>query len=416
MRKTAALLLVLLVLASALLIGAEMAFGAASVEGSWTTVAPLPKPYYENVGAAVVNGKIYFLGGDICERYDPETNSWTAVTPPPVYNAWGAVVACQNKIYVIGGAAEYPTQVYDPATGTWENRTSPPGTTLSHQATAVDDKIYLIGGAQLAPLGILATSAVNYVYDTTTDSWSTMAPIPTPVSSYASAVLDGKIYIIGGRTATVKVKNATDLVQIFDPKTNRWTEGTPIPTGVSSAGACSTSGVYAPKRIYVVGGLRGYSGGGTSYDATKTGTDVNQVYDPKTGSWSLAASLPDVCWGLSLVNVNDILFSVGGTNGTHGPIYVSGDLSDWDAAKQLMSRTKVQATCKYIPAGYDESLLPSPSPSTSPSPSPSPEPQPETFLTLLVVAASIAVIIVAAGLLVYHKKRSHEVDGGGGGI
>jgi N-acetylneuraminic acid mutarotase len=116
-----------------------------------------------------VNGKIYFIGGDICERYDPETNSWTAVTPPPVYNAWGAVAACQNKIYVIGGAAEYPTQVYDTATGTWENRTSPPGTTFGHKANAVNNKIYVISGGQYAPYGCLATSAVNYVYDTVMD-------------------------------------------------------------------------------------------------------------------------------------------------------------------------------------------------------------------------------------------------------
>ena len=36
--------------------------------------------------------------------------------------------------------------------------------------------------------------------------------------------------------------NATDLVQIFDPKTNEWTLGNPMPIGVANAGACSTSG------------------------------------------------------------------------------------------------------------------------------------------------------------------------------
>jgi len=378
MSKTAAMLFVLVFLVAAFLTASDLVFGGEVAEDSWVTLAPLPEPYFSAKGAVVVDGKIYFIADDLCMRYDPETNNWTEITQPSVYSLWGAVAACQNKIYVIGGAAEHPTQVYNPSTDTWENRTSPPGTTLSHQAIAVDDKIYVIGGAQLAHLGILATSAVNYVYDTVTNSWSTMAPIPTPVSSYASAVLDDKIYIIGGRTATVKVKNATNLVQIFDPITNKWIEGTPIPTGVSNAGACSTSGLYAPKRIYVVGGLQGYDGGATSYDATKTGTDVNQVYDPKTGSWSLAASLPEIRWGFSLVNVNDALYAVG------------------------------QKTERYIPLGYDESLLPTPSP--SPTPSLSPEPQQEPFPTVTVVAVSVAAAVVVAGLLVHFKRRKSEVE------
>jgi len=388
MRKTAALLLVLLVLAAAFLAGAYFAFGGEVVEDFWVTVAPLPKPYYENVGAAVAYGKIYFLGGDICERYDPGINAWTAITPPPVYNAWGAVVACQNKIYVIGGVAEHPTQVYDPTTGTWENRTSPPGTTFGHRANAVNNKIYVISGGQYAPYGTLATSAVNYVYDTAIDSWSTMASIPTPVSNYASAVLDNKIYVIGGRTATdvSYVANTTDMVQIFDPKTNQWTIGKPIPNATYNAGACSTSGLLAPKRIYVVGGWK---------------TDLNQVYDPKTGSWSLAANLPKIRSGLSLVNVNDVLYAVGGSNGTVH-VTVKADLSDWEAAKQLMSTTKVQATERYIPIGYDGALPPTPSPSTTASPTPEP------FPTLSIAAASIAVIVVVAGLLVYFKKRKRK--------
>ncbi|MCJ7761982.1 hypothetical protein MUP38_00835, partial [Candidatus Bathyarchaeota archaeon] len=271
MRKTVLAVTVILVLtAAAFLAGANPALGDALVEDSWTTVAPLPKPYYDNLGAAVVNGKIYFFGEEIAERYDPGTNTWTAVTPPPIYHMWGEITACKNKIYLIGGTEDDPTQVYDTATDTWGNRTPLPGVAFGHRANVVGDKIYLISGAQYAPLGIFAFSDANYVYDPTTDSWSKMAPIPTPVSSYASAVLDNKIYIIGGRTATdvSYVANTTDMVQIFDPKTNQWTTGPSIPTGVYAAGACSTSGLAAPKRIYVVGGWK---------------TNLTQVYDSETG-------------------------------------------------------------------------------------------------------------------------------------
>lgn len=393
MRKTAALLLVLLVLASALLTGANFAFGDGLVEDSWVTVAPFrvtPKLYSPALGAVTVNGKIYFIGDGINERYDPDTNAWTAVTPPPVYHPWSTVVACQNKIYIIGGSAESPTQVYDPLTDTWENKSSIPVTLWEYRATVVDDKIYVISGLKLAGLSIFNPSAATYVYDTATDTCSEMASIPTPVGCYASAVLDGKIYIIGGGTATTTPNNATDLVQVFDPKTNQWTAGKPLPIGVYKAAACSTSGLIAPKRIYVVGGSLRYDGGGLSVSSSaKTITNLTQVYDLETGSWSLAAPLPEFRLYFWLVNVNDALYAIGGEK--------SGSF---------------EVTERYIPLGYDESLLPTPSPSptASPTATPSPTQAPSsTFPTVPVAAASVvAFVVMGAGLLFYFKKHKRK--------
>jgi hypothetical protein len=183
MRKTVLAVTVILVfLVAAFLAGANPASGGAVVEDSWTTVAPLPVSYSGFIGAAAVDGEIYFIGYDLCERYDPGTNTWASIAPLPIYTG-SAVVVCQNKIYVIGGD---PTQVYDPATDTWENRTSIPRTIYRQQANVVDDKIYVIFGQQPSPLSIINPSDVNYVYDSATDSWSTMASIPTPVEGYAS--------------------------------------------------------------------------------------------------------------------------------------------------------------------------------------------------------------------------------------
>jgi N-acetylneuraminic acid mutarotase len=290
----------------------------------------------------------------------------------------------------------------------WENRTSMPKTIAGrYTPVVVDDKIYVIGGAEPAPLGVVKISANNYVYDPATDAWSEMASIPTPVTGYAAAVSDNKIYIIsGGTLESAYMGNTTDVVQVFDPKTNQWTNGAPIPTGVYAAGACSTSGYFAPKRIYVVGGQVDFSPGGTSADLVDYGINLTQVYDPETETWSSAASIPDIRWGLSLVNVMDALYAVGGVNGTV-QVYVSADLSDWEAAKQLMSTIRVQATCKYIPIGYDGPLLP------TASPSPTASPTAEPFPTVPVAAASIiSVVVVIAGLLVYYKKRNREAGQG----
>ena len=61
-------------------------------------------------------------------------------------------------------------------------------------ATAeVDGTIYAIGGSP--DLGVVATV---YAYDPAGGLWSTRTDMPTPRSMAAAAVVDGKIYVIGG--------------------------------------------------------------------------------------------------------------------------------------------------------------------------------------------------------------------------
>jgi N-acetylneuraminic acid mutarotase len=277
----------------------------AEEHSSWTTLAPLPTPLYSTVGAAVVDGKIYFIGSHAYVQYDPETNNWTEIAPMPIYSSWGTVVACQNKIYVVGGNASKPTQVYDPATDTWENRTSIPTTRNLEHAVVVYGKIYVIGGLINAPLGVIITSSANDVYDPETDSWSQMEPIPVPVMGYASAVLDDKIYVISGGYEGGPGYNPANLVQIFDPATNQSTNGTSIPIAVVDAGACVTTGASAPKRIYVLGGTTnyGFHGGG--------GRDFNQVYDPETDTWSNGTAMPTPRKDLGVTVVNDEVYAIG---------------------------------------------------------------------------------------------------------
>jgi len=275
--------------------------------GSWTTLAPLPLRqfiYQTDVvytGTTVLNGKIYYIDVNMTLRYDPETNNWTELALLPIKNHWGTLVACQNKIYVIGGNSEKPTQVYDPATDTWENRTAIPSTRTPIKANVVDGKIYMIGGALNTLPPIFIPSSSNDVYDPETDSWSQMAPIPVPISAYASTVLDDKIYIISGISGSGEHpdEHHINLVQIFDPATNQWTNGTSIPIPVTSAGACATTGVSAPKRIYVLGG------------------QFNQVYDPETDTWTNATAMPTPRSGFDPVVINDEIYVIGCGDGAY---------------------------------------------------------------------------------------------------
>jgi len=357
-------LLLLFIIANLCIVAVKPAYGDSVADNSWASVSSIPTnanasmgilPSFGNIGTVALDGELYCFGGinqhekagsyvwyAINEKYSIETGNWNTIAPVD----GGAVVACHNKIYSISTRI----QEYNPSTDTWSNKTSMPQSLVEVKANVVDDKIYVISGAN-AYLGI---SNVTYVYDSTLDSWSAMAPIPTPVEGYASAVLDGKIYIIGGAAISPNYSNwVVNLVQIFDPKTNQWTVGPPLPTGVYAAGACATSGLLAPERIYVVGGNPWYLPWQTSGVMNPQGTTLNQVYDPATGNWSLGASLPEPRWHCSLVNINDTLFVVGGENGPA------------DTALFSNPEKVVLEIGRYIPRGYEMDLLPTVSPPTS---------------------------------------------------
>ena len=82
MNKTRVLLLVLIILASATTLIAKPASSAETKENTWSKKAPMTMAR-ANPGVAVVNGKIYVIGGSplntINEMYDPASDTWTTL-------------------------------------------------------------------------------------------------------------------------------------------------------------------------------------------------------------------------------------------------------------------------------------------------------------------------------------------------
>jgi len=287
---------------------------ANATEDSWVTREPIPT-IRRDLGVAVVNGKIYAIGGrndngylSTNEEYDPVTNTWTTKTPMPTPRSDFGIAVFQNKIYCIGGIIDFNwdkygegilcafNEVYDPLTDTWETKTSMSTKRQRPKANVVNGKIYLIGGFQYQDLPPPYTTIeldLNEVYDPETDSWTTKTPIPNTPYGPASATINNKIYVISGFQS--------DLNQISDPESDTWSQGATIPTAVALAGAGATSGEMAPKRIYVIGGY-------PSYDEVP----LNQVYDPKTDTWTSGRQMPTARHSLGLAVMNDTLYAIGG--------------------------------------------------------------------------------------------------------
>jgi N-acetylneuraminic acid mutarotase len=298
MHKSAILMLALAILTSAILMTAKSAQSSFNVkENSWTTKTSAP--FEGSCEAAIVNGKIYVFTGGANYEYDPATDNWTTKASMPSTSWDEAAVAVNGKIYVLANSVPYE---YNPETDTWKTGEPMPTARSQFSAEAVNGKIYVISGRTG---GQYSTVKTNEAYDPATDSWETKAEIPYHVASGGSTVLDDKIYVIGGQNEFHDPMNP-GFVQIYDPAIDVWTQGTPHPSPAwLGEVVAATTGLYAPKRIYVMGGSAGIG----------WATNASYVYDPELDVWTVGASMPFPRTGFALVTMNDVLYAIGGYNG-----------------------------------------------------------------------------------------------------
>ncbi len=278
---------------------------AEAIENSWTAKAPVPVESAEYKSAAV-NGKVYIIGSSNNYMYDPVTDTWT-VKNPMITPRWGyGVAAFRNKIYVIGGSTLNSgemtgiNEVYDPAMNSWETRAMMPTPKRGIDANVVNGKIYIIGGG----------TNITEMYDPATDTWTAKALMPSSVSRYASAAVDNRIYIMGGMDETQSPITPTtrmDTNQVYDTSTDTWSLGAPLPIGVRYAAGGATAGLWAPKRIYVIGGV-----------SDQDGINATQVYNPETDTWTAGAPMPTPRLAIALAVAKDKLYAMAGLTSSLG--------------------------------------------------------------------------------------------------
>jgi N-acetylneuraminic acid mutarotase len=147
--------------------------------------------------------------------------------------------------------------------------------------------MYVIGGASTAPGATnpaihptVAQRVLSTVeeYDPADNTWRTRSPMPTPRNHTAAGVVDGKIYVIGGRIGAAFIAASSDLanVEAYDPATDTW--GRPL-AKMPTARSGLDVGVYKG-RIYVAGGENQDFFQHTAYHAF-------EAYDPATNTWSI---------------------------------------------------------------------------------------------------------------------------------
>ena len=119
--------------------------------------------------------------------------------------------------------------------------------------------------------------------------------MPTAREHLASAVVNGKLYVVGGRVGGLE--HNLDANEVYDPVKNTWTSLEPMPSKRGGlAAASSTDG-----DIYVFGGEE------------NAGTfNNNEKYDPNTDKWTEESPMPTARHGLASVAIDDKIYVIGG--------------------------------------------------------------------------------------------------------
>jgi N-acetylneuraminic acid mutarotase len=274
----------------------------------------------------VMGGKLYVAGGLLSpntgysahfESWDEAQARWTRLATLPEARHHIALAGANGRLWGIGGfsggfpnwRAQASVYWYEPAANRWHPGPDLPVARAEGVAEAVDGKVYLIGGRVPAVTGAShfndhQDTMLAEMLDPASGRWSRLPDAPTARNSAASAVIDGRIYVVGGRRAlkqgdgTLRQVNVPTL-EVFDPASLTWTTRQPMPQARGGLGAAAHGG-----KLYVFGGEQWVP-------EQKVFAD-SWVYDPAKDQWDALPPMPTARHGLGAATLNHRIHVIGG--------------------------------------------------------------------------------------------------------
>lgn len=216
----------------------------------WDARAPMPDGRGETA-SAVVGEELIVVGGlrgvstvsDDVSIYDIRRDRWRRGPKLEIGGRHHAAAAsADGRLYHSGGASSVTdwtprTELMSLRPGRrWAAESVMPEGRQGHAMVAIDDKLYIVGGA--------GGSDRTLIYDIPTRRWSFGAPLPVGRDHIRAVVWNGRIWALGGRDG-----EPTRRVDIYDPKDDEWTSGPSLPEAMSAMAVGVLRG-----ELFVVGG------------------------------------------------------------------------------------------------------------------------------------------------------------------
>ena len=156
----------------------------------------------------------------------------------------------------------------------------------------VDGILYAIGGAtETSAHG--SPVSVNEAYNPETDAWMPGTPMPTARYGARAAAIDRVLYVVGGNNS---------VVEAYDSRTHTWTGKPSMPTPRMALSVVAVDNI-----LYAIGGFR-ISVFGTWFNTV-------EAYDPETNAWTTKASMPTTRCCMAAGVIDGLIYVAGGFRG-----------------------------------------------------------------------------------------------------
>ncbi len=254
---------------------------------------PMPAPnYYHACVYTDVTGTptVYSLGGNTGSAtnaiyaFNCTNETWTTLSTVLNHATQRCVAAVvDGKIYVIGGgddsfnALNY-NQEFDPVAGTVIDRANlPVGRHFLGAVAWRDTLIYVIGGQS----GSTYYNSVD-IYNPANNTWTTGTNLPTTNRSFAIGISGDTIFVAGGYNGDYVTNLYIGVINPTNPQSITWSQGPNIPTGPSGTpGRSRVQGACVLGKFYFTGGD---DHGVPAYDTW--------YYDPADNQWHQSLNKP----------------------------------------------------------------------------------------------------------------------------
>lgn len=236
--------------------------------GTWERGPDLPAARH-HLALATAGGAVHGYGGFVGEslrdgfRFHDDVfalrgGRWSRAGRMPVPLGETVAGTLEGRVHLVTGSLHDPEEgpsgqsgehlVHDPADGTW-SRARPAPTARSSAAGAVlDGRLYVVGGRRRAAGGFENLGALER-YDPETDRWEELRPLPRPAGGLAGAALDGVLHCFGGERFGPGGGEVFGTAWAYRPDTDEWREMPPMPTPRHGLAAAAVDG-----RIHAIGG------------------------------------------------------------------------------------------------------------------------------------------------------------------
>src|ERR1041385_7335789 len=257
---------------------------------TWTQMGvTLPDNQMNNMACGVLTVSstplIYCVGGSAAGQtvatarvfsYNPVTDTATTLTSADNWpgDAAGTILpggfaVANNRLYILGGfninvASTNQIWGFTPGAAVgakWTQKVNTP-VGIMYAPTAVVHGIIYVGGASDFSGGTVIDTTNSFSFDPVANTIGTIAPIPRATGETRAHNFGNRVYVMGGGRVS---PNPSTEVDIYTPKFNSWSLGTPFitprrnfPTATNSRDSIWLSGGYASDGVTPLSSMEKY--------------------------------------------------------------------------------------------------------------------------------------------------------------